>query len=139
MAKTLIPMAGTIKENLENSPTALDLEYGGEDGGMVTIHCISNLLYDEWFAAYSDIYENRKEFNLENVTDAGVHRDDEIYSEGDENFYTIVVPYDFLTREMIEEEINKLNEEYGEDFELPETEQVTIELQKQRREGVELA
>lgn len=131
-------MAGTISENLEKEPTSFDLEYGGEEGGMVSIYCISSLLYDEWFAAYSDIYDGKKEFKLDNVLDAGVHRDDEIYSEGDEKYYTIVVPYDFLAREMIEEYIEKLNDEYGENFKLPETEQVTVELQNQRREHVDL-
>jgi len=119
---------GTLKENLDNNPDWLDLSYGdAENGGVITVICISHLLYDEWETAQSEYFDDKQEFDIDNVTKPGVYRDDEIYKGGVEHCYTIVVDYDFMCREMIEEELEKLNEKYGTDFELGDEEK-TVEL-----------
>lgn len=128
MPTKLLPTTGTLKENLEQEPDCIDLAYGGEDGGVITFYTISTLLYDEWFAAHSDIYDFKDEFNIENVTEPGIYRDDELYEDGSKKCFTIVVKYDFLAQKLVEEKIKELNEEYDRDFDLKADQHRTVEL-----------
>lgn len=144
MAKKLHKLGEkTLGEEINDTNGELkstDLFYGGaENGGVVTLYTIDRLLYNEWFEAYADdLYEKKQEFDLENVTSPGVHRDDEIYRDGDEQCYTIVLPYDFITIEMVEDYIEQLNKEYGENLELEKNKRVTVELENKNGGEVEL-
>jgi len=120
----------TLKENLGECDTWLDLGYGGEEGGVITFLCISELLYDEWEESQSSYIDWKQEFKLERVTKPGIYRDDELYDEhGSKKCFTIVVNYDFLTVKMVKDKIQELNKEYGTDFEIRERTSKTIELE----------
>jgi len=133
MTTNLTALGGDLNSYFKNGeePNFLDLGYGkGEDGGVVTFLTISELLYEEWEKVYNDRWEDKNEFKLENVTQPGVYRDDEIYENGGETCYTIVVEFDFLSPLLLQDKIEKLNEKYGTDFE--------IVFEEENEEGVPL-
>jgi len=67
------------------------------------------------------IYEHR---NFENNFDGpGIYLDSINYEDEDkfDECYTIIVPYEFMTREMVENYLQSLNEKYDRDFKLDDT------------------
>jgi len=115
---------------LESDPKFIDL-YARQDQdseAVVTIITIDKLLYEEWSEAQSD-YFDKEEFKIENVAKPGIYRDDEIYEDGSENCYTVVVNYNFLTEQMIFEKIEELNEERDKNFEIKFEKNETVELE----------
>lgn len=111
--------AGCDLEELVSEPTQwVDLGY---DDGVVTFITISELLYEEWYATNQGHYSDERDFDIDEVTSVGAHREDEIYDTDNEKCYTVVVPYDFLAVARLEEYLEKLNDEYGTDFVLPES------------------
>ena len=116
---------GTLDENLDHNTETLDIFYGEDEdeGGVITFLTISHELFEEWEKVNNDRWEEKTEFDIDNVLEPGVYRDDELREEGSEDCYTVVVPYDFLAPKLIADRLEKLNEKYGTDFELVEDEE----------------
>jgi len=117
------PLSGTLEENLDPGPETLDMSYDrDEKAGVITFLTVSYKLFEEWEKMYNDNWEKKTEFDIDNVLKPGVYRDDEIHESGSEDCYTVVVPYNFLAPKLIQDRLEKLNEEYGTEFELTEAE-----------------
>jgi len=100
----------------------LDLFSQDDDGATITVVTISHELYEEYWRANADFDFRSNEFQYSNVKDVGAHNDAERledYSPEDE-LYTVVVPLDFLTPEVVDIAIKQLNKEYSKNFELEE-------------------
>jgi len=100
----------------------LDLFSQEDDGATITVATISHELYEEYWHANADFDFRSNKFQYSNVKDVGAHNDAERledYSLEDE-LYTVVVPLDFLTPEVVNIAIKQLNKEYSKNFELEE-------------------
>lgn len=120
------PGHGDIQDHYELNDKQLTwMDLTGEDA-VVTIKTITEPIYNEW--TQSQTREDR-EFNYENIRQPGAYHDTDMPNPDKMEGYTVVVPVQFLDPEIMALAIEKLNEEHGTEFEIPnaETENFTTD------------
>jgi len=110
----------TMKHSLWNSwdNQCVEIKKYDDEGNEVTSEDFEDIQEYINYSGETERIVKPEKFDYEKVKAPGVYRDDTHYDEEDyvDESYTIIVPYSFLTPELCEEYINKLNKKFDRDF-----------------------
>lgn len=128
MNKLKLRWGETLREHIDNQEGAtywVDL-FDQEVDNVVTVISMGQLLWDR--------YLFREEGKDEDLREPGVYKDD-ISTEDDTDFYTIVVEFKDVNFRAVEKRLEELNDRFGTDFELEERSEDTDNGEKAANQG----